>query len=258
MKLAVRFVSDTPPPMLVDRMTKAFVASGGDIKTVLRAMFNSPEFWSQEVYRAKLKTPEEFVVSAVRASGADVSNAVPLTQALGKLGMPFYGMQTPNGYSWVATAWLNTGDLVNRMNFALTLSGDRIPGVETDWTRLLDPEAGGTEPAAQPGNVSGNVSENGTGDSGDSLAAVKEKKLEALLMGQPVSDQTRTTVLQQFLVQTTQQEAAKSFSIRANGAEPVAAVLNPAAQQRKAKPPQDPQAAAMAGLLLGSPEFQRR
>jgi uncharacterized protein (DUF1800 family) len=224
---------------------------------VLRAMFNSPEFWSQDVYRAKLKTPEEFVVSAVRASDADVSNAVPLTQALGKLGMPFYGMQTPNGYSWIATAWLNTGDLVNRMNFALTLSGDRIPGVETDWTRLLDPEAGGTEPAASA-NVSGSVSGNVPGESGDPPATVKEKKLEALLIGQPVSDQTRTTVLQQFLVQTTQQEAAKNFSIRANGAEPMAAVLNPAAQQRKAKPPQDPQAAAMAGLLLGSPEFQRR
>jgi uncharacterized protein (DUF1800 family) len=249
-KLAVRFVSDTPPPALVDRMTKTFVGSGGDIKTVLRTMFDSPEFWSPEVYRAKLKTPEEFVVSAVRASGADVSNAVPLTQALAKLGMPFYGMQTPNGYSWMATAWLNTGDLVNRMNFALSLSGDHVSGVQTDWTGLLEQRAAGVEPTAMSGN--------GSANRGDSEAAVKERKLEALLMGQPVSDQTRTTVLQQFLVQTTQQEAAKNFSIRANGAEPMVSVLNPAAQQRKARPPQDLQAAAMAGLLLGSPEFQRR
>jgi len=248
-KLAVRFVSDTPPPALVDRMAKAFVTSGGDIKTVLRTMFNSPEFWSPEVYRAKLKTPEEFVVSVVRASDADVTNAVPLTQALAKLGMPFYEMQTPNGYSWMATSWLNTGDLVNRMNFSLTLGGDRIPGVLTDWTRLLD-QGAGLELAALEANVSG-------GD-GDSVEALKEKKLEMLLLGQPVSDRTRTTVLQQFQVQTTQQAAAKNFSIRANGAEPKAAVLNPAAQQRKAKLPQDPQAAAMAGLLLGSPEFQRR
>jgi uncharacterized protein (DUF1800 family) len=248
-KLAVRFVSDTPPPALVDRMAKAFVTSGGDIKTVLRTMFNSPEFWSPEVYRAKLKTPEEFVVSAVRASDADVTNAVPLTQALAKLGMPFYEMQTPNGYSWMATSWLNTGDLVNRMNFSLTLGGDRIPGVLTDWTRLLD-QGAGLELAALEANVSG-------GD-GDSVEALKEKKLEMLLLGQPVSDRTRRKVLQQFQVQTTQQAAAKNFSIRANGAEPKAAVLNPAAQQRKAKLPQDPQAAAMAGLLLGSPEFQRR
>jgi hypothetical protein len=248
-KLAVRFVSDTPPPALVDRMTKAFVTSGGDIKTVLRTMFNSPEFWSPEVYRAKLKTPEEFVVSAVRASDADVTNAVPLTQALAKLGMPFYEMQTPNGYSWVATSWLNTGDLVNRMNFSLTLSGDRIPGVRTDWTRLLD-QGAEVEPTA--------LAANGAGGDGDSAAALKEKKLEMLLLGQQVSDRTRATVLQQFQVQTTQQAGAKNFSIRADGAEPKAAVLNPAAQERKAKPPQDPQAAAMAGLLLGSPEFQRR
>ena len=249
-KLAVRFVSDTPPRALVDRMAKAFVTSGGDIKTVLRAMFNSPEFWSLEAYRAKLKTPEEFVVSAVRASDADVSNAVPLTQAMAKLGMPFYGMQTPNGYSWAAAAWLNTGDLVNRMNFALLLSGDHIPGVQTDWTRLLAQSESGVEPTAVPGS--------GSEDAGDSAAAVKEKDLELLLLDQSVSEQTRSTVLQQFQLQTTPQEAAKNFSIRPNGAEPLATVLNPTAAQRKVKPPQDPQAAAMAGLLLGSPEFQRR
>src|SRR5206468_9925134 len=111
-KLAVRFVSDAPPPALVDRMAKAFLASNGDIKTVLRTMFDSPEFWSPEVYRAKIKTPEEFVVSAVRASGADVKNAIPLVQSLEKLGMPLYGMQTPNGYNWMAETWVNTSDLV--------------------------------------------------------------------------------------------------------------------------------------------------
>src|SRR5258705_688004 len=75
-KLAVRFVNDTPPPALVDRMAKAFVASNGDIKTVLRRMFDSPEFWSPEVYRAKIKTPIEFVVSAARATDVDVANAL--------------------------------------------------------------------------------------------------------------------------------------------------------------------------------------
>jgi uncharacterized protein (DUF1800 family) len=253
-KLAVRFVSDTPPPALVNVMTKAFVKSGGDIKTVLRAMFNSPEFWSQDVYRAKLKTPEEFVVSAVRASDAEVINAVPLTQALAKLGMPLYEMQTPNGYSWMATPWLNTGDLVSRMNFSLILSGDHLPGVRTDWTRLLGPPVAMGQTAALPVTMSGDIA----GDGVDSAMVVKEKRLEMLLLGQPVSELTRATVLQQFQAQGTQQEAQKNFSIRANGAEPMAAVLNPAAQQKKATPPQDRKAAAMAGLLLGSPEFQRR
>jgi uncharacterized protein (DUF1800 family) len=245
-KLAVRFVSDTPPPALVDRMAKAFVASNGDVKTVLRTMFDSPEFWSPEVYRAKVKTPEEFVISAVRASGADVKNAAPLVQALEKLGMPLYGMQTPNGYSWMAEPWVNTGDLVSRMNFALGLSSDRIPGVQTDWTRLLGSAGAGMEPAAL------------TTGSANGAAAAKEQKLELMLLGQPVSDRTRATVLQQFQDQTMQQQALKDFPIRPNDFEPMAQVLNPAALNQQGRPPLDREAAMMAGLLLGSPEFQRR
>jgi hypothetical protein len=243
-KLAVRFVSDTPPPAMVDRMAKAFMASGGDIKTVLRTMFDAPEFWSPEVYRAKMKTPEEFVVSAVRASGAEVKNAIPLVQSLEKLGMPLYGMQTPNGYSWMAETWVNTGDLVSRMNFALGLSSDRIPGVQTDWTRLLGKTAAAMEPTALT--------------QGDVGAAAKEAKLETLLLGQAVSERTRSTVLQQFQNQGMQQQAERDFSIRANDFEPMAQVLNPAALRQPGRPPLDREAAMMAGLLLGSPEFQRR
>ena len=90
----------------------------------------------------------EFVVSAVRASGAEVTNALPLVQALDRLGMPLYGMQTPNGYSWKADPWVNTGDLVNRMNFALVLSSDRVPGVQTDWMRLLGEPGSAMQPAS--------------------------------------------------------------------------------------------------------------
>jgi uncharacterized protein (DUF1800 family) len=245
-KLAVRFVSDAPPPALVDRMANAFLASNGDIKTVLRTMFDSPEFWSPEVYRAKVKTPEEFVVSAVRASGAEVKNAIPLVQALDKLGMPFYGMQTPNGYSWMAEPWVNTGDLVSRMNFALGLSSDRFPGVETDWARVLGDTGTGVKPATL------------TTGSRDEAAAAKEEKLEVTLLGQAVSDRTRSTVLQQFQNQAMQQQAVKDFSIRPNDFEPMTQVLNPDWQRRQLRPPQDREAAMMAGLLLGSPEFQRR
>ncbi len=245
-KLAVRFVSDTPPQAMVDRMAKAFVASGGDIKVVLRTMFDSPEFWSPQVYRAKVKTPLEFVVSAVRASDADVTNAVPLTGALARLGMPLYGMQTPNGYSWMAAPWVNAGDLVNRMNFALGLSGDRLPGTQTAWTRLLDQ------------NGSGTYQDLISAEGGVGQAAMKEKKLELALLGQPVGERTRATVLEQAQGQAGQPQVKNSFAIRPGGDEPVAAVLNPAAMTQNAKPPQDRQAAAMAGLLLGSPEFQRR
>jgi uncharacterized protein (DUF1800 family) len=245
-KLAVRFVCDSPPPALVDRMANAFLTSNGDIKTVLRTMFDSPEFWSPEVYRAKVKTPEEFLVSAVRASGAEVKNAIPLVQALDKLGMPFYGMQTPNGYSWMAEPWVNTGDLVSRMNFALGLSSDRFPGVETDWARVLGDTGTGVKPATL------------TTGSRDEAVAAKEEKLEVTLLGQAVSDRTRSTVLQQFQNQAMQQQAVKDFSIRPNDFEPMAQVLNPDWQRQHLRPPQDREATMMAGLLLGSPEFQRR
>ena len=250
MKLAVRFVSDTPPSALVDRMAKAFVKSDGDIKTVLRTMFDSPEFWSPEVYRAKVKTPEEFVVSAVRASGAEVTNAGGLVQSLNRLGMPFYGMQTPNGYSWTAEPWVNTGDLVNRMNFALNLSSNRIPGVITDWIGVMGPESAGIKPAAFIAGTEG-------------AAATKEMRLEAVLLGQSasaqaVSSQTRATVLQQVDDQAMQQEAVKNFSIRPNDAEPMAQVLHASGPKPPVRPPLNRDAATMAGLLLGSPEFQRR
>ena len=245
-KLAVRFVSDSPPPALVDRMANAFLTSNGDIKTVLRTMFDSPELWSPEVYRAKVKTPEEFLVSAVRASGAEVKNAIPLVQALDKLGMPFYGMQTPNGYSWMAEPWVNTGDLVSRMIFALGLSSDRFPGVEMDWARVLGDTGTGVKPATL------------TTGSRDEAVAAKEEKLEVTLLGQAVSDRTRSTVLQQFQNQAMQQQAVKDFSIRPNDFEPMAQVLNPDWQRQHLRPPQDREATMMAGLLLGSPEFQRR
>ncbi len=230
-QLAIRFVSDTPPPALVDRMAKTFVSSHGDIKKVLRTMFNSPEFWSPKVYRAKVKTPVEFVVSAVRASGVDVTDAQPLVASLNRLGMPLYGMQTPNGYSWKADPWVNTGDLVNRMNFALVLSGGRMNGVKTDWRGLL-----GETPLS--------------GESADRSAATKEQSLEMLLLDQPASDHTRAIVLQQFKNTAAQDDAAKRFSN--------ARVLNAGAKVRQVKAQEDREAEVMAGLLLGSPEFQHR
>ena len=156
--------------------------------------------------------------------------------------MPLYGMQTPNGYSWMAETWVNTGDLVSRMNFALGLSSDRIPGVQMDWTRLLGQTTAAMEPAALT--------------QGDAAAA-KEAKLEMLLLGQAVSDRTRSTVLQQFQNQGMQQQAERDFSIRPNDFEPMGQVLNPG-RPRQVRAPLDREAAMMAGLLLGSPEFQRR
>jgi uncharacterized protein (DUF1800 family) len=99
------------------------------LREVTRTILNSPEFLAPESYRAKVKTPFEFVVSAARVVGADVQEALPLVRQLQQLGMPLYQCQPPTGYKDTADAWVNTGALVSRMNFALTLAGNKLRGV---------------------------------------------------------------------------------------------------------------------------------
>jgi len=141
-------------------------------------------------------------------------------------------MQTPNGYSWKSEPWVSTGALVSRMNFALVLASDRLPGVSTDWSKLVK----GTAPA-------------------ESQVTAKERKLEAALLGFPLSERTRTQVLAQADDATVPAQAAREFEVgRGGGGPAVMAMFGP----RRGQGPSDPQAAVMAGLLLGSPEFQRR
>jgi uncharacterized protein (DUF1800 family) len=276
-ELAQRFVSDTPPPAMVDRMTKAFLSSNGDIKVVLRAMVHSPEFFSTTTANAKLKTPLEYVTSAVRASGAEVSNPLPLIQSLQQLGMPIYGCQPPTGYKWDEATWLSSSALINRMNFALSLSTNRIGGAAVDWTPTLTSGPATIRPVALT---------TGAGTA-DPETIRKESLLEGRLFETPVSAQTRAAVISQGNDDTAQQAAAQ-FSrgttrpltdaekqaqqqdrldamMMGKGKGPTA-VKGRAGPQRglgaaPIKPgpaPADKQAAAMAGLLLGSPEFQRR
>lgn len=216
-KLAERFVCDDPPASLVDRMAKAYLSSGGDISSVLKTMFHAPEFWSTNAYRAKVKTPLEYVVSAMRASDAQITNLRPLANALRKMGMPLYGAIPPTGYKWDAADWVSTGSLVNRMNFALSLAANRLPGITTTWTQ--------TSPA---GTASSPTPES------------EESRLENLLLSGGVSQTTRSAVLEQFQAQ--------------NHAQPMQVSENSRSQNRlQAQTDQ-----VLAGLLLGSPEFQRR
>jgi uncharacterized protein (DUF1800 family) len=241
-KLAIRFVSDDPPRTLVDRMAKTYMRTNGDIREVLRTMFHSPEFWSQDAYRAKVKTPLEFVVSAVRATGGNVEHPAPLLRAMNRLGMPMYGCQTPNGYPWTAQAWINSADLVNRMNIAMSLAANQMGSV-SDYTSLL--KEGAVTPEA------------------------KESILETMLLGIPASSQTKQAALQQ-----AETSSAAIPTLVHAASEPI--VRTPRASLSKgdarmglgglsadvsnsALPlPQDRQAMQLAGLLLGSPEFQRK
>jgi uncharacterized protein (DUF1800 family) len=205
-KLAMRFVSDDPPSALVDRMAQTFLKKHGDIREVLTTMFSSPEFWAPEAYRAKVKTPLEFVVSAVRASGAEVDDTRALLGTLNNMGMMPYGMLPPTGYSMKADAWVNSSALLGRMNFALGLAAGKVRGVTVDSGQLAQ----------------------GTQDPQQALTA-----LEDLLLAGDVSKQTHDTISQQ--------------------------LDDPTITQRKLDDnKRPPNVAAIAGLILGSPEFQRR
>ncbi len=215
-KLAMRFVSDNPPQSLIDKMADTFKKKDGDIREVLKTMFNAPEFWSQDAYRAKVKTPLEFVASSVRASSVDIQNALPLVQFLNRMGMPLYGMQPPTGYSMKADAWVNSSALLNRMNFALTLGSGKLPGTSLDQQALVHGASHGTSYGSVPPDP-------------EAALAV----LETDILAGDVSAQTHQVLLKQ--------------------------LNDPKVTQRKFDDPnRPPNYGAIAGLIMGSPEFQRR
>src|SRR5579864_1390023 len=215
LKLAQRFVSDDPPPALVDRMAKTFEKKKGDIREVLSTLFHSPEFWADNTYRAKVKTPLEFVASAVRATGADVEDAMPLANRLSSMGMPLYGAQPPTGYSMKAETWVNSSALLNRMNFAIALTAGRVRGVKVDAVQL----AGGSPPPSD--------------------AALTLSTMESKLLAADVSKQTHDSIKAQIA------PPAKPAAPQPDGKAPQDNV--PQSKPAVARPPD---ASMIAGLLL--------
>jgi len=137
-KLAKKFVADDPPPALIEHMTKTFRDTDGDIRAVMAAMLESKEFFSQGAFRSKVKTPLELVVSAVRATGAEVNYAIPLATQMAQLGQPLYRKIEPTGYSSANAEWVNSAALLARMNFALALTANRVPGIKVDQSQFQD------------------------------------------------------------------------------------------------------------------------
>jgi uncharacterized protein (DUF1800 family) len=135
-KLAARFVNDNPPPGLVDKMAKTFLETNGDIKEVLITMATSPEFWSKESLREKTKSPFELAISAVRSLNAEVNAPFQLYTWITKMGQQIYYYQAPTGFPDRGQYWINTGALLNRMNFGLALASERIPGVKVNLLAL--------------------------------------------------------------------------------------------------------------------------
>ncbi len=204
LQLAKRFVADDPPPSLVARMAKTFSQTDGDLRKVMQTMLESPEFWSQGSYQAKVKTPFEMIVSSVRASDAQVDSTLPLANAVQRLGEPLYRKIEPTGYSSANAEWISSAGLLDRMNFAIALAHNKLSGVKVDlglWKELA---------IGDPMNLA-----------------------RALLMQDPTT-QTREAIEK--------------------------ALNDPALQTQlaagaKVKQPELP--SLVAGLVIGSPEFQR-
>ncbi len=228
-ELAIRFVSDDPPQTLIDRMAHAYMTTGGDIAQVMLTLYHSPEFWATGNDHSKVKTPIEYVVSAVRASDASVDNLRPLANALRQMGMPLYGCIPPSGYSWKSTDWVSTGSLVDRMNFALALAAGRLPGIFADWA---------PQPQDDPPPT--------TTRSSDPIVN-EEARLESSLIPAGLDPATRTALLQQFHQQIAQFAPGAAF-----------VTANPNANPRRAANILQREDQLLAGLLIGSPDFQRR
>ncbi|HEX2643829.1 MAG TPA: DUF1800 domain-containing protein, partial [Thermoanaerobaculia bacterium] len=144
-KLAVRFVSDQPSPALIDRLAQVYRTSGGDTRAMLAALASSPEFWKRETVGAKIKSPFEVVASALRSTGAQVEDPREALEWIAKMGQPLYAAPAPTGYPDRAEAWVNTGALLQRMNFGLELAAGRVRGVEVDADRAVAMKLGSPE-----------------------------------------------------------------------------------------------------------------
>jgi uncharacterized protein (DUF1800 family) len=208
LQLAEHFVSDDPPPALVARLAKTFEKSKGDIRAVMTTMIYSPEFWSRTAFRAKVKTPFELVASTTRALGADVDQPLPLAQWVARIGEPLYQCLPPNGYSDKAATWVSTGALLNRVNFAVALTNNKVRGAQVDINSLV-----GADVQANP-----------------HLAL---ERVEAEFLAGQVSDSTHTTL---------EKEMIEPRILGAKLDDPVTQV----------------NVGLITGLVLGSPEFQKR
>jgi uncharacterized protein (DUF1800 family) len=242
-KLAVRFVSDTPPQALVDRAAATFTRTNGDIREVVRTIVTSPEFFSRAAFRAKVKSPFEVVVSTLRALDAAPDPTPRTAQLVARLGQPIFGHQAPNGWPETSEPWMNTGAILNRINFGMAAAASRIPGASLDrW-----PDASRLRDASRAQQVDGVV---------------------AALLGGQVSPQTRAILVSG--VHPMVEQAADSSAVMgmaadtASEADPSPAGEPPARRRQRLAAqgfgniPELTGLAQVVGLALGSPEFQRR
>ena len=231
-KLAVRFVSDNPSDALVQRVADAFHSSHGDIKTTLKALFSDKDFFAPENYRAKIKTPYELAISSIRALGGDTTGSPAFLAMLNKLGEVPYGWQAPTGYPDKAEDWVNTGALLERLNYAIAVASNRIPGTHVDLKQF----------------------------SSSDKAQVLDKAVAEILHGE-ISPATKATLLKQ--IQQPLPEVKTGTN--PNDDDLMTATMQGGGGQRRGgqqarllDPSGDPEVFKVVSLVLGTPEFQRQ
>ena len=229
-KLARRFISDDPPAALIDRATATFLKTDGSIRETLRTIITSPEFFSTTSYRAKIRSPFEYVAAAMRALNADTDADRPVLEAMNRMGQPLFGRVTPDGYADRANQWLSSGAMVARFNFANALASNRIKGTQVDFAKLLS----GIDQANKD-SITAKLTEMMIfGDVSAATKAALEKAMRADLAVDP---------------KATSQTPSATVSVAYDAKAPLA----PAG----AEPP-PAHVAALLTLLIGSPEFQQR
>ncbi len=222
-KLARRFISDDPPQSVIDRAAAVFLKTDGSIRETLRAIVTSPEFFSPAAYRAKTRSPLEFVAAAMRALNADTDGDRPVLDFISRMGQPLFGRITPDGYSDRAEQWLSSGAMIARLNFASALATNRIKGTSIKCSNLL----------------------NGTDEANKEAVAAK---LTQLTVPIDLSNSSRSVLDK---VVSSGPPAASS---------PPPTTVSAAFDPKSAQTPGAPVAyvSELVTLLIGSPEFQHR
>lgn len=227
-KLARRFVSDDPPQSIIDRAAAVFLKTDGSIRETLRVIVTSPEFFSTTAYRAKMRSPFEYVAASMRALNAETDGDRPVLDAIGRMGQPVFGRITPDGYADRANQWLASGAMIARFNFASALAANRVKGTKIDVGRLLS----GVDEAKK-----------------DSIAM----KLIHLTISGEVSNRTRTV-----LEKTMQSETALNPTTLSTKAGANVSVGYDAKVATNPSSPPPLYVTELITLLIGSPEFQQR
>jgi uncharacterized protein (DUF1800 family) len=225
-KLARRFISDDPPPSVIDRAASVFLKTDGSIRETLRAILTSPEFFSPVAYRAKMRSPFEYVAAAMRALNAETDADRPVLDAIGRMGQPLFGRITPDGYADRSDQWLSSGAMVARLNFAGALAANRLRGTKIDVAQLLS----GVDEAKKDTVVARFILLTVSGDVSVGTRSVLEKILQSEV---PVNQTAPVT------------NPAANVSVGFDAK--TTSQTNPA-----------PYVAELVTLLIGSPEFQQR